>query len=297
MNTTDRPEPPHPPDVRGTDMPVGAGGRPPLVRDPTLAARFIRPTSGPGRRFAGKYPGAVVAAVCLAGLAAVGGVRALSAGGSPAAASTGPAPAPPAGPATSGAATSRTPSTASRTPSTASVRSAAPTSPPTPSRPTPSRRAPAPATAGPHSPGPHSPGPHSPGTHSPGPLTSPVPPGAPAPTALQASAGAALLRNPAIRVDARARRQLLAGRVDVRLTTVLAAVAAQTPLTISSFPPTGGDPPGSPVLQAAVSATDPAAGAAVARALSAQAGDYAVQTTPAARGGQQLVRLRTAGRR
>ncbi len=288
MNTTDRPGPPHPSDVRGTDVPTGDSGRPPLVRDPTLTARFTRSASRPGRRFAGKYPGAVVAAVCLAGLGVVVGARSLAAGGSPAAASTGPAPAPAPAPAIAPAraparatssATARATSGAAtaRTPSTASVMSAASTSPPTPSR-----RASATAAAGPP---------------SPGPLTSPIRPGAPAPTALQASAGAALLRNPAIRVDTQARRQLRAGRVDVRLSTVLAAVAAQAALTIHSFPATGGDPPGSPVRQAVISATDPLAGATVTRALSAQAGDYAVQTTPAARRGQQLVRLRTAGRR
>lgn len=226
-----------------------------LVTDPTLAARFTRERPPPrGRRFVATYPGAVVAAACLVALAVVVGIRALSTDGSPAAASVGP----PAAVTTTGAPTAPVPPATSTT-----VTGASPGSP---------------TTEGP-----------TPG----GPLTSPVRSSAAAPTGLQAVAGAALVRNPGLRLAVGARRQLLAGVVDVRLSTVLATVAAQAALTVDSFQSVRSDPAGSPVRQATVSATDPSDRDAVTRALSDQAGDYAVATGPTAADGLRTVRLRT----
>jgi len=253
------------------------GARPDrLVADPTLAARFSRGRARPrGRRFVAIYPGAVVAAACLVALAVVVGVRALSADGSRAAASSGPA--------------------------VAVISTGRPSVDPTPSAPVSSASGPASTPGSPSGPGAtsgsatgtSSGSPTAPRSASSRPLTSPVQSGAPAPAALQALAGAALVRNPALRLAAQARRQLLAGLVDVRLSTVLATVAAQAALTVDSFQSLGGDPAGSPVRQATVSPTDPADRGAVTRALADQAGDYAVATAPAATAGLETVRLRT----
>lgn len=253
-----------------------------LVADPTLAARFTRTTtSSRPRRFVARYPGAVVATGCLAALAVVVGVRALSTDGSPAAATTGPAVVVTTTGPESGAPTA--------SPSPAS---------PTPASPTPAGTAPATSTAAAaRTATPASSGSQSGRSASSRPLTSALSAGAPASTDLQVVAGAALARNPALRFAAQARRQLVDGLVDVRLSTVLATIAEQAALTVDSFQTVSGDPVGSPVRQATVGATDPADRAGVTRALSDQAGDYAVATGPAASTGRQTVRLRTVAPR
>ena len=127
-------------------------------------------------------------------------------------------------------------------------------------------------------------------------LTSAVRTTPPAPTGLAAVAGAALVRNPAVRVAAPARRQLLAGLVDVRLSTVVAAVAARAALTVESFQPVRNDPAGTPLRQVTVRATTRSDRGAVTRALADQAGDFAVTTGPASTSGARTVRLRTVAR-
>jgi hypothetical protein len=80
-----------------------------------------------------------------------------------------------------------------------------------------------------------------------------------------AEAGAALARNPSLRLSGSARQVLVAGEVDERVTTVLVAVAASRPVAVEDFPPAeAGGPRRSMVLRAASDADAEAIGQLVA---------------------------------
>lgn len=83
--------------------------------------------------------------------------------------------------------------------------------------------------------------------------------------ATAAAAGRELARNPALELSAGARADLVAGRVDLRLTTVLAALAAGYRLDVDAFPVSVDDPTGllRAVRIASVDGASPRSGAAV----------------------------------
>jgi hypothetical protein len=95
-------------------------------------------------------------------------------------------------------------------------------------------------------------------------------------------AAAELLQNSRIRVSATATAALVAGRVDGRLLTVLAALAAREPLRVLSFADTNpGAAPGVPVRAMLLAGSDPAAhlpapayGRSLVRFLDAQPAPY-----------------------
>lgn len=150
--------------------------------------------------------------------------------------------------------------------------------------------------------------PGRPPTHAPTPPTATPPasdptaaklPGAsqitPAPAdSFRDAVGAAVVSNPNVRVSPAARSALLAGLVDARLSAVLAAVAAQIPLTLGTFSGVATDPPGTPLRQVVVTPTDPAAVAELRAAVNGQTGEYL--TGIAAEGTDGLlVRLESPG--
>jgi hypothetical protein len=79
-----------------------------------------------------------------------------------------------------------------------------------------------------------------------------------------AAAGAALARNPSLTLSAGARRALVAGEVDERVTTVLVAVAASRPVAVDGFPAAGGGARRAVVLRAGSDAAAEAVGQLVA---------------------------------
>jgi hypothetical protein len=79
------------------------------------------------------------------------------------------------------------------------------------------------------------------------------------------SAGALLLRNPSVRVSPVGRRELAAGRVDARLLSVIAALAAQYQFDIIGFgAPTAGADPAVPLRSADISVVPADSGRAAA---------------------------------
>jgi hypothetical protein len=79
------------------------------------------------------------------------------------------------------------------------------------------------------------------------------------------SAGAQLLRNPSVRVSPVGRRELAAGRVDARLLSVIAALAAQYQFDIIGFgAPTAGADPAVPLRSADISVVPADSGRAAA---------------------------------
>lgn len=129
---------------------------------------------------------------------------------------------------------------------------------------------------------------------APAPLTRVANPDDEAGGPLRSAAAVGLAANADVRLSPQAREALLSGLVDVRLTTVLATLAAQVPLGIEGFSAVGGDPAAAPLRQVVVKTVDPASLAAFDQALADQAGNFAMQVVADGSDGQ-LVRLVTAG--
>jgi len=126
------------------------------------------------------------------------------------------------------------------------------------------------------------------------PLATVINPGDSSGGPMRTAAAVALTANPNVRLEPEARRTLVAGLVDARLTTVVAILAAETPLRVGGFSAVADDPPGTPLRQVVLAALAPSAGAALGRSLSAQTGDFAVEVVAEGSDGQ-LVRLLTRG--
>jgi len=112
--------------------------------------------------------------------------------------------------------------------------------------------------------------------------------------ALRGAAGAALAANPRVHLSEPARSALLPGLVDVRLTGVLADLAATTPLSVGSFARTPGDRPGTPLREVVVSPIQPGQLPRLRDAVRAQAGDYLTDLVAEGNDGL-LIRVDTPG--
>ena len=126
------------------------------------------------------------------------------------------------------------------------------------------------------------------------PLATVIKPGDSSGGPMRTAAAVALTANPNVRLEPEARRTLVAGLVDARLTTVVAILAAETPLRVGGFSAVADDPPGTPLRQVVLATLTPSAGGALNRSLSAQTGDFAVEVVAEGSDGQ-LVRLLTRG--
>jgi len=126
------------------------------------------------------------------------------------------------------------------------------------------------------------------------PLATVIKPGDSSGGPMRTAAAVALTANPNVHLEPEGRRTLVAGLVDARLTTVVAILAAETPLRVGGFSAVADDPPGTPLRQVVVATLAPSAGAALDRSLSAQTGDFAVEVVAEGSDGQ-LVRLLTRG--
>ncbi len=231
--------------------------RPRLTTDPSLSSLFrTDPPSPPRRRHPIRYVAAAVAVLLVAVAVGYAVQRATAPGDGPAVA----------------------PVVASGTPQAAAPGAGTPTA----------------ATAGPtqaRSPA----GPSGPAGPSVTPLTEVVNPDVAAGGPMRTAAAVGLAANPDVRLAPEAREPLLAGLVDVRLTTMLATLAAQTPLRINGFSSVAGDPAAAPLRQVVVATVDPSAVSRFDQALAEQTGDYAMEVVADGSDGQ-LIRLATPGR-
>lgn len=282
----------------GVDATLGAGAANPAESAaPGVEAADTTPTpddddrvpalAPPERNATARYPGLVLAAVCVVGLAVVFGGRQLLGSSSEEAAQRLPAangaPLVVPGPGRTGATAPEAPALLPRATGAPtagpSARVSASATPSAATRPAATRSAATGSAADPTTPGPLAA------------VVSPV--GRPAAT-VAAAAGQELVGNARITATDQARSSLSIGAVDLRLATVLATVARQAPISVLSFSSATGDPGNASLRQVLLTPTNPADAATVAAALANQRAEFAVTTVQTTAVGS-LVQLDTAG--